>query len=52
MLNRAIDSVKQNNIEDLKESIRELEKISHPSNTIIPVLKIKLAQLELRDEND
>lgn len=52
LLNRAIDSVKQNNIEDLKESIRELEKISHPSNTIIPVLKIKLAQLELRDEND
>ena len=49
LLNRAIDYVEQRNIASLKEAISQLEQIAHPSNTIIPILKIKLAQLELGD---
>lgn len=52
LLNRAMDYVEQRNIDALRESISQLEQIAHPSNTIISVLKIKLAQLELGDEND
>lgn len=52
LLNRAMDYVEQHNIDLLRESISQLEHIAHPSNTIIPVLKMKLAQLELGDEND
>lgn len=49
LLNRAMDYVEQCNIGALRESINQLEQIAHPSNTIIPILKIKLAQLELGD---
>ena len=52
ILDQAMDNIEQRNVLELKESIRQLEKIAHPSNTIIPILKIKLAQLELGDEND
>ena len=52
LLNQAMDYIEHRDIEALKESINQLEEITHPSNTIIPVLKIKLAQLELEDEND
>lgn len=52
LLNHAMDYVEQRNVDALKEAISQLEKIAHPSNTIIHILKIKLAQLELGDEND
>ena len=52
LLNHAMDYIEHRDIDALKESINQLEGIAHPSNTIIPVLKIKLAQLELGDEND
>lgn len=52
LLNQAMDFVEARNINALKESISKLENIVHPSNTILHVLKIKLAQLELGDEND
>lgn len=52
LLNQAMDFVEARNINALKESISKLENIVHPSNTILHVLKVKLAQLELGDEND
>lgn len=52
LLNQAMDYVETRNINALKESILKLQAIVHPSNTILHVLKVKLAQLELGDEND
>ena len=52
VLNQAMDNVETRNIDALKESISKLEAIVHPSNTILHVMKVKLAQLELGDEND
>jgi len=39
--------VQDKNIDELKKAVRELEKISHPSDTIVSVFKIKIAALEL-----
>lgn len=52
LLNQAMDCIETKNIIALKESISKLEAIVHPSNTILHVMKVKLAQLELGDEND
>lgn len=52
LLNQAMDNIETRNIVALKESISKLEAIVHPSNTILHVMKVKLAQLELGDEND
>ncbi len=52
LLNKAMDSVKEQNTEKLKTYITHLDQIVHPSNTIIQVLKIKLAQLELGEKHD
>lgn len=52
LLNQAMDCVEARNISALKEYISKLEDIVHPSNTILHVLKVKFAQLELGDEND
>lgn len=52
LLNPAMDCVEARNISALKEYISKLEDIVHPSNTILHVLKVKFAQLELGDEND
>lgn len=52
LLNQAMDYIEARNINALKESILKLEDIVHPSNTILHVMKVKLAQLELEDEND
>lgn len=52
LLNQAIDHIEDRNISALKDSITKLKDIVHPSNTILHVLKVKLAQLELGDEND
>lgn len=47
LLNKALDCIEQKNINQLKNYIEELTAISHPSNTIIQVLKFKQAKLEL-----
>lgn len=52
LLNQAMDYVEKRDISALRESIIKLEEIVHPSNTILHVIKVKLAQLELRDEDD
>lgn len=52
LLNQAMDYVEARNVNALKESISKLENIVHPSNTILHVMRIKLAQLELGDKND
>ncbi len=51
-LNMAMDCVERRNAAALEEAIGELKKIVHPSNTILQVLQIKLAELELGDIND
>ena len=52
LLNQAMDCIEHRDVNALRNAISQLKKIAHPSNTIIPVLTIKLAQLELGDEND
>lgn len=52
LLNQAMYYAEQKNTKELKATIAQLEEIAHPSNTIIHVLKIKQAQLELEDGND
>ncbi len=52
LLNQAMDCVEAQDIDSLKEAIIKLKDIVHPSNTILHVLKAKLAQLELGDGND
>ena len=52
LLNQAMDYIEARNIDALKDSISKLKDIVHPSNTILHVMNVKLAQLELGDEND
>ena len=52
LLNQAMDYVESGDISALRESISKLEELVHPSNTILHVMKVKLAQLELGDEDD
>lgn len=40
------------NKEQFKEVVEEIEKCSHPNDTLTSVLKIKLAQLDLKEEED
>ena len=47
LLNQAMTYIDNRDISALKESISKLEEMVHPSNTIIHVMKVKLAQLEL-----
>jgi len=47
LIHNAMQFVQDNNIDELKRTIVELEKISHPSDTIVSVLKIKVASLKL-----
>lgn len=52
LVNTALNYIEQNNPTALRETILALNNIVHPSNTILHVLKLKLAALELRDDND
>lgn len=52
LINQAMDNIEAKNVGALRESISRIEAIVHPSNTILHVLKVKLAQLELGDESD
>ena len=52
LLNQAMDYIETRDIDALKDSIIKLKDIVHPSNTILHVMKVKLAQIELGDEND
>jgi len=52
MLNEAMDCVGKKDSEKLQSIINELKNIVHPSNTILQVLQIKFAALELGNNND
>mgnify|MGYP002773186052 FL=1 len=52
LLNQAMNYVETRDIDALKSAIINLKDVVHPSNTILHVLKVKLAKLELGDEND
>lgn len=47
LIHKAMQFVQEKNIEGLKRTITELEEISHPSDTIVSVLKVKVASLKL-----
>lgn len=47
LLNKAMVCVEKRNINSLEKTIGDLEKIVHPSNPILKILQIKLAELEL-----
>ena len=47
LIRNAMQFVQDKNTDELKKAVRELEKISHPSDTIVSVFKIKIAALEL-----
>ncbi len=49
LLKRAFDCIAENNPNEVKEIIKELEKISHPSDTVVSQLKIKLASMLTKD---
>lgn len=52
LLNEAMSCVEAHNIPALRQAIEKIQKIAHPSNTILHVLRLKLAQLELEGKND
>jgi energy-coupling factor transporter ATP-binding protein EcfA2 len=47
LVGAAMDALEKKDIQGLRNAIVDLEKISHPDNTIVTVLKTKLASLEL-----
>jgi len=47
LVNAADEAVDSKDVASLKQAISELEKVSHPDNTIVMVLKTRLASLEL-----
>ena len=52
LLNEAMSCVEAHDIPALRQAIEKIEKVVHPSNTILHVLRLKLAQLELEGKND
>lgn len=52
ILNEALDCVESGKIELLEQSIEKLRTVVHPSNTILQVLQVKLAELKLEDGHD
>lgn len=52
LLNEAMSCVEAHDIPTLRQAIEKIQKIVHPSNTILHVLRLKLAQLELEGKND
>lgn len=49
LLRYAFDCINRNNSNDLKAIIKDIEQISHPSDTVVSQLKIKLASMLTRD---
>lgn len=49
LINQALDFISENNSTSLNNIISELEKVSHPNDSIITSLKIKEASLKLGD---
>lgn len=52
LLNEAMNNVEKRDVVALEQSIEKLRQIVHPSNTILQVLQMKLAELELEDKHD
>ena len=52
LIQQAMENVAQHDLDALKQSIKELQNILHPSNTILQVLQTKLAALQLGDTHD
>lgn len=52
VLNEALDCVENGKISSLEQAIERLRAIVHPSNTILHVLQVKLAELKLEDRHD
>ncbi|GKX67687.1 AAA family ATPase [Inconstantimicrobium mannanitabidum] len=49
LISEGMKNIEEKNISRLKEIIQNLEEVAHPSDTIISVFKIKLAELQLED---
>ena len=49
VLKRTMEYIVNKDIENIKRSIEELERIVHPNNTIVNEMKIKLAELMLEE---
>lgn len=49
LIKEAMEFVEEKHLDGLKNIVLQLEEISHPSDTIISVLKIKIASLELEE---
>ena len=48
LVNIALEYLNTQDVENLTESIMNLEKVAHPSDDIVTVLKMKLAGLNLK----
>lgn len=47
LINEGVKNIESKDIEALKLTMDKLEKVAHPSDTIVSVFKIKLAELQL-----
>ena len=52
LISTALQHINDKNLPMLERVIEEIQKVVHPSDTILQVLQIKLAELELEDTND
>ena len=52
LVNEAMDFLQLKDSQNLETTMHKLEEIAHPNDTIISVIKIKLASLKLGDNND
>jgi len=48
LLSKSFDAIKNQNIDDLKKLIAELDYVAHPNDTVVTILKTKLASLILK----
>lgn len=51
LVSKAMDLVQEKNIEELEKLIKEIALVTHPDDTIVSVLKIKIASLKLNMED-
>jgi len=52
LLNEAINNIEKRDVFSLEKAIEKIREVVHPSNTILQVLQMKLAGLELGNEDD
>lgn len=52
LITEAFEAIESKNVPQIEKSIDQLKSVTHPSDTIVSVLQVKLAEIKLESSND